>query len=202
MKIRLCALLLACAAPALAGEGTPAAGPPAVSSAAPSGAALDAGLFRAERDLLLIKERRAELSGERLSEAAAAVDAFTAAAERALGPRVLADDARRRAAAARKALAAFRAAIQAYYAATGGYPADLAALVPDYLPDWPELALPEHGANAGQRTADAGARRDAAAAVEDTGGWLYFSGAGAPDDGLLVIDCSHKDPDGLEFYKY
>jgi hypothetical protein len=100
--------------------------------------------------------------------------------------------------AAKAALMRLRAALLVCYTdREGAYPASLEELVPRYLPAIPALELPGHSASA-SATAAAG---DPAAAVTDTGGWLYFGASDASNAGLL-LNCSHKDTNGNELYKY
>lgn len=103
-----------------------------------------------------------------------------------------------------EALRALRLALRRYYADTGGrYPASPAALVPGYLPALPVPALPGHAATALVTVAEGREHdKEIAGAVTDSGGWLYFSGAGSANRGLLVIDCSHAGPEGLEYFRY
>ncbi|MDP2866407.1 MAG: hypothetical protein Q8O90_09205, partial [Elusimicrobiota bacterium] len=44
--------------------------------------------------------------------------------------------------------------------------------------------------------------KDFSRAVDDTGGWLYFSNPESDNYGLLLLDCSHTEAGGSEFFKY
>lgn len=137
---------------------------------------------------------------------------FTGALKKALGKGILEEagarekalENERRTAAAKTALAALRGALQLSYARNGGkYPAHPAELVPERLEQLPSLQLPDH-----ERTSETtviGPKKrysDPGKAVTDDGGWLYFSGPGPEYYGLLLINCSHKDPEGRKFYEY
>lgn len=181
---------------------------PAPEAPKPAAAPFAPELARAEKDLAILKERWPEAQPKDLDALKPELEKLSAAVEKALGPEILADAARReeaaRAAGAKKALAAIRTALQAGYAEKGEYPAGLPAPTTGYLAVMPELELPGHAATSAVRIADAGkyTSSDIEKAVEDTGGWLYFSGKGSANDGLLVIDCRHKDPAGQEFFRY
>ncbi len=105
-------------------------------------------------------------------------------------------------AAAKETLASARSAIMLYYGdLEGKYPASPAELIPAYLPAMPELELPGHAKTAAVELTDA-AGPDISKAVTDTGGWLYFTNTKSPNFGMLILNCSHKDDAGTEFYKY
>lgn len=117
-----------------------------------------------------------------------------------LSPETAADEG----AAVLKALRELRHALRRYYADTGGrYPSSPEVLVPGYLPALPALALPGHTRTARVTVVEGREYdKDISGAVTDSGGWLYFSGAGSANRGLLVIDCSHKGPAGQEYFSY
>ncbi len=95
-----------------------------------------------------------------------------------------------------------RSLLIAYYGDNQGvYPATPEALIPKHLAAIPELELPHH-ARTGviELNADAGAELEKA--VTDSGGWLYFTNPASVHFGMLVLNCSHKDRKGYEFYKH
>ncbi|HOW89600.1 MAG TPA: hypothetical protein PL037_04900, partial [Elusimicrobiales bacterium] len=120
-----------------------------------------------------------------------------------LGPDILREiEERDKAELAVSHLRRVRAALIAYYAAhEGEYPDDPSGLVPGYLDAMPALELPGHPATAGV-SAYKGPAREAGEAVSDSGGWLYFSDKASPYFGMIVLNCTHKDPNGREFYRY
>lgn len=148
------------------------------------------------------------LPPERLDALAAEAAALSARVREALGRDVLAaverEEAPRLSEAAKKTLARFRAELQVYYATNGGkYPASPAKLVPDQINSVPAIELPGHEASAAITLIDSKKfDRDASKAVTDSGGWLYFTATDSANYGLLLIDCSHREPGGEEFYKY
>lgn len=113
-------------------------------------------------------------------------------------------DMRDRAAAAKavRDLARLRRALQDFFAGTGGrWPSSLDELVPDYLTEIPVLDLPGHAPSSEVRTISGTLHdEDAAAAVSDTGGWLYFSDPDSDNWGLALIDCSHGHEGGGSWY--
>ncbi|OGR62400.1 MAG: hypothetical protein A2X31_01675 [Elusimicrobia bacterium GWB2_63_22] len=148
------------------------------------------------------------LPPERLDALAAEAAALSARVREALGRDVLAaverEEAPRLSEAAKKTLARFRAELQVYYATNGGkYPASPARLAPDQIHSVPALELPGHEASAVITLIDSRKfDNDASKAVTDSGGWLYFTAPESANYGLLLIDCSHREPGGEEFYKY
>lgn len=145
---------------------------------------------------------------EKLEDINAKAAALRAKVREALGRDILDEIERQeaplRAEAALQALAAARAALQAWYAAHGGsYPASPAELVPSRLQELPWLELPGHEPTNAVTVIDSKKYDgDAAAAVTDSGGWLYFAAPGSDNYGLLLLDCRHLHPGGVEFYKY
>ena len=169
-------------------------------------------ILRTMRNLSALLERGAEIPPSRMDVLAPELAAFNGKVKDALGKEILADiarkekelDDRERSAAAKKTLQAFRAGLQVYYGVKGGeYPKDPALLIPAMIREVPELHLPEH-----KRTSEVTVinskkyDKDFSRAVEDTGGWLYFSDPGSDNYGLLLLDCSHTEAGGSEFYKY
>jgi len=164
------------------------------------------------KNLSALLERGAEIPPSRMDALLPDLAAFNGKVKEALGKEILADIARKekeldekeRSAAAKKALQTFRAGLRAYYSAKGGeYPRDPALLIPAQLPEVPELHLPGH-----ERTAEVTIinskkyDKDFSRAVDDTGGWLYFSDPESDNYGLLLLDCDHAETGGSEFFKY
>ena len=212
-------VLLCLLAPALsaAAETVQGAGPGAGALPEKPAAARPAGKHDQEilgiiKDLSLLLEVQDRLSPEKLDALAGEMDKFNGDVKRTIGRELLEEAAlkekqaaeKETTAAAQKDLAALRSALQLSYVANDGkYPADLAALVPDRIQAVPELYLPGH-----KRTAEVKAVNskefdgDPGQAVTDDGGWLYFSDQGLANYGLVLINCSHKDESGMEFFKY
>jgi len=169
-------------------------------------------ILRTMKNLSALLERGAEIPSSRMEALAPELAVFNGKVKDALGKEILADIARKekaledkeRSAAAKKTLQAFRAGLQVYYGIKGGeYPKDPALLIPELIPEVPELHLPEH-----ERTAKVTVinskkyDKDFSRAVDDTGGWLYFSSPESDNYGLLLLDCSHTEAGGSEFFKY
>lgn len=169
-------------------------------------------ILRTIKNLSALLERGAEIPPSRLDALAPDLAAFDEKVKTALGGEILADIARRekelddreRSAAARKALQAFRAGLQVYYGVKGGeYPKEPTLLVPSIIGEVPGLRLPGHKPTAEVRVINSKKYdKDPSRAVDDTGGWLYFSDPGSDNYGLLLLDCSHTETGGSEFYKY
>jgi len=202
MKLLLFALLLATATAADAQEVQVATQPAAQQTRyAPE-------ILETIKNLSLLLERGAEVKPARLDALAAEMKKFNNRVKDALGEEILAAaaakekeiESRARAAAAKKALPDLRVRLQAYYAEKGGvYPADLTALAGDI----PGLYLPGHAQTVGVRIIDSKKYdRDFSKAVDDSGGWLYFSSPGSAYYGMLLLNCSHKDDGAAEFYTY
>ncbi len=206
MKNMLFAALLLQAAGGYAQDGVTA------STAPSAGNKYAADIMRTMKDLSALLEHGAELPAARLDALAPELKKFDDKIKDALGKEITGDMARRekeqderdRASAAKRALQDLRAALQVYYGDNGGkYPADLAALAPGRIPAIPELWLPEHKKTSDVRVIDSKKYdKNLAGAVNDDGGWLYFSDPASASYGLLVINCSHKDPGGQEFFRY
>lgn len=160
------------------------------------------------KNLSILLERGAEVKPAKLDTLAAEMKKFNGRVKDTLGEEILAVAAakekelenRARTAAAKRTLQDLRVKLQAYYAGKGGvYPADLTALAGGI----PELYLPGHQQTAAVKVMDSKQYdKDFSKAVEDSGGWLYFSAPGSANYGMLLLDCSHKDDGAVEFYKY
>jgi hypothetical protein len=213
----LLAVLLLAAVPAAAQQQLPPAAPAAdvkPAQAAPAAQPLKYSpeIVKAAKNLALLLDRGAEVPPEKLDALAPELTRFNGKLEAALGADLIADAARReaeredaaRAAAAEQALQDFRTALQVYYGVNNAkYPANPSQLGQDGRPAIPELHLPRHEASVKVTIIDSKKYdSDVSKAVADSGGWLYFSNPESMNYGLLIIDCSHKAPNGTEFFKY
>ena len=99
------------------------------------------------------------------------------------------------AAAPEAALAEIRRALQTYYGDHNAvFPKSLSELVPAYLSALPRLHLAGHKLTGDTALVDSKEYdSDPAAAVTDSGGWLYFSSTQSANWGMLTIDCSHAE---------
>ncbi|OGS06906.1 MAG: hypothetical protein A2270_00525 [Elusimicrobia bacterium RIFOXYA12_FULL_51_18] len=84
----------------------------------------------------------------------------------------------------------------------GKYPTRLKDLAPKYIPAIPAVSVAGHPKTAEvveieSRDYDA----DHSRAFNDTGKWLYFSHKKSRYYGRVFVDCSHKNSQGVEFYK-
>lgn len=201
-RAALAALLALCAGPARALDAAPSTAPVSgvEASTAPAKPKYlpPAEVRQAVYTLNLLAERGGEVPAEKLAAFLPELAKFNSRLEELLGRGLLEDAAARD---AQDALKNFRNAIQLYYAAFNKYPENPAALVPGYLQAVPELRLAGHAPSAAVKVTDASRDGEPAKAAGDSGGWLYFYGAGA-NSGLLLIDCTHKDPGGQEFAAY
>lgn len=214
MKLLLFSVLLLPGTPGLAQDQAKpvAASTEAVTAQKPAPVKYATEIQRTIKNLSALLERGAEIPPSRLDALAPDLAAFDGKVKEALGKEILADIARKekelddkeRSAAAKKALQAFRAGLQAYYGAKGGeYPKEPALLIPAQLGEIPGLHLPEHKPTAGITVINSKKYdKDLGRAVDDTGGWLYFSSPDSDNYGLLLLDCSHTETGGSEFFKY
>lgn len=204
MKTLITCLFLFCSA---ARAQQPAA--PAAPAAAPK---YNPEIMQTMKNLSILMEKGAEIPPERLAAFAPRLAAFNEVVKEALGEKILAEVARRekeiedkaRAEAAARTLQSFRAALQVAYTQAGGkYPKNPAELAPKVIPAVPELYLPGHERSDKVTVIDSKKYdKDMSKAVGDSGGWLFFSNPESANYGLLVIDCSHPDPDGVKFFEH
>lgn len=209
------AALPAGAAPAAA---APASTEAASAPAAPAAAILGhperyhEDLYQAVYHLTALRERWEALNPEGLEETLRDLARLDERLKTALGPEAVRelderDRPRREAAAAAMAnslVARLRQAVQRFHFDSDGtrFPKSLQELVPDYIDAVPELNLPWHGRTDAVTLVNTSKfDKDFSKAVTDTGGWLYFSDPKSDNRGMLIIDCSHKGPDGVELYK-
>jgi hypothetical protein len=207
--MRNLALTLLLSAVPAAAQGDAAAEPAAqISTAAAQQNKYSPEIQETARTLAILLEHGAGVKPEKMEALAAELKKFNNRVKDTLGPEILAAAAakeketedRALAAAAKKELQNLRQRLQARYAEQGGvYPAEPASLEGGL----PALHLPGHAPSAAARVIDSKKHdADAVKAVSDSGGWLYFSAPGSANYGMLLIDCSHKDAGGTEFYKY
>jgi hypothetical protein len=93
-------------------------------------------------------------------------------------------------------------ALSAYRKETGSFPGHLSDLTPKYLPALPTISIAGHlptteVLDEDSRDYDA----DLAKTMKDTGKWIYFSNKKSKYYGRVFVDCTHKDAQGVEFYK-
>lgn len=163
-----------------------------------------AGIILSAREhLSALLSRGALLNPKELDSVLAETAALDIRITTLLGPAILNElETRRKERGAETELRSLRALLIAYYGDNEGkYPASPKELIPKYLADIPELELPDHA-----RTAEVKLNSDPGAtpekAVTDSGGWLYFSNPASPNFGMLIMNCSHKNGNGHEYYKY
>jgi len=191
----------------------------------PAGAAADPGArpayapkyldetLRTISYLSAMLERQEKLDPKKLKKTAGEITGLNKRLKELLGPGIISEleaaEEKQRdkalAASAKLSLASVRSALQIYYGDhNGDFPKTLEALVPDRLKQLPELQVPGHE-KTGRVTVLDTKRYDSdlGAAITDSGGWLYFSSPDSLNFGMLVIDCSHKEPGrDFEWYKY
>ncbi|MBI4655289.1 MAG: hypothetical protein HY746_00930 [Elusimicrobia bacterium] len=104
----------------------------------------------------------------------------------------------------KQTLASIRSALMIYYGDfEGNYPKNFEELVPAYLKEIPEIEVPGHAKTNKITVIDqADFDTELESAIKDTGGWIYFSNTSSINWGTVLIDCSHKDTKGTEWYKY
>jgi hypothetical protein len=84
----------------------------------------------------------------------------------------------------------------------GKFPGHLKDLAPKYIPAIPAVSVANHPKTAeiveiDSRNYDA----DYTKAFNDTGKWLYFSNKKSKYYGRVFVDCTHKNAQGVEFYR-
>lgn len=169
-------------------------------------------ILQAIKNLTVLAERSSEIPQAKLDALAPEIAVFNHKVKAALGSEILADIARKekdqddriRSAKAKRTLQSFRAALQVYYGDKGGaYPKSPELMVPKEIQAVPEIRLPEHEPSSKIRIIDSKKYdKDYSKAVSDSGGWLYFSSRDSDNYGLLLLDCSHKEAGGAEFFRY
>ena len=104
--------------------------------------------------------------------------------------------------AAVASLLQLRKAVEDYKTKEGKYPKRLSNLLPDYIPEIPEISLADHPATR-EVIEIASSDYDEALfqAIMDSGKWLYFTDKKSKYYGLVLLDCSHKNARGVEMYQ-
>lgn len=93
-------------------------------------------------------------------------------------------------------------ALSAYRKETGDFPKHLQDLSPKYIQALPAISVAGHPIT--KETLEVKSEdydKDLSKAINDTGKWLYFSGKDSRYYGKVFVDCSHKDAQGVEFYR-
>lgn len=109
--------------------------------------------------------------------------------------------------AAKGNLGAVRSALSIFYGdLEGRYPSDLSELTLNgkYLSAIPSIEVGGH-----KRTSSYRVIRSAAGNIDglipqlkDTGGWAFVSSPGSSQNGTVVIDCTHTDSRGMQWFRY
>ncbi|MFA6433958.1 MAG: hypothetical protein WCW52_04620 [Elusimicrobiales bacterium] len=93
-------------------------------------------------------------------------------------------------------------ALNAYKKEEESFPKRLKDLAPRYIPAIPYISIADHARTAEVVEIDSQAYdADYTKAFRDTGKWLYFSGKKSAYYGRIFVDCTHKNAQGVEFYK-
>lgn len=215
MKNLLFSLFIA-AAPAAYAQGTLKSSPAAPEEAArkppPQQNKYYPEILQTMKNLSVLLERWTEVPEEKMDALAPDLAAFDAKVRNTLGKQLLSDIARKekeledraRAESAKRTLQALRSALQVYYGSNGGvYPKNPSLLIPSVMQEVPELYLPGHERTVKITVVDS-KKYDSnlSRAISDSGGWLYFSNPDSNLYGLLVLDCSHTEAGGQEFFQY
>lgn len=93
-------------------------------------------------------------------------------------------------------------ALSAYRKEKGRFPGKLKDLTPTYIPAIPTIAIAGHPGT--DKTVDidsADHDADISKALKDTGAWLYFSNRKSKYYGRVFVDCTHRNAQGVEFYR-
>ncbi|MBI5624728.1 MAG: hypothetical protein HY924_13195 [Elusimicrobia bacterium] len=113
--------------------------------------------------------------------------------------------AQEREGSAKGSLGAIRSALSIYYGDREGiYPSDPnQELTPKYLSSIPEIELAHHQASRKFRLVkEMKAGAELSSVIQDGGSWLYIADPKSKLFGMVVIDCSHRDSRGKEWYQY
>lgn len=96
-----------------------------------------------------------------------------------------------------------RSSLSIYYGDTEGkYPSAPKDLVPKYFSSFPPVELPDHGSTGEVRIISKFEGKDLEPYIKDTGQWLYIADPKSMRWGEFIVDCSHKDRKGQEWFKY
>lgn len=84
----------------------------------------------------------------------------------------------------------------------GDFPKTLEAMVPKYLKQIPTPAVPNHKTPPAPRQLPKVGEVDVLdGEIHDTGAWIYVSDPASPLYGSLLIDCTHQNSSGQEWFK-
>jgi len=84
----------------------------------------------------------------------------------------------------------------------GRFPGHLKDLAPKYIPAIPAVSVADHPKTAEIVEIDSrNYDKDYSKAFNDTGKWLYFSNKKSKYYGRVFVDCTHKNSQGVEFYR-
>ncbi|HOW89599.1 MAG TPA: hypothetical protein PL037_04895 [Elusimicrobiales bacterium] len=93
-------------------------------------------------------------------------------------------------------------ALSSFRKETGRFPEKLSDLVPKYIPAIPTIAIAGHTGTNGVTDIDsADYDADVSKALKDSGAWIYFSNKRSSHYGKVLVDCTHKNAQGTEFYR-
>jgi len=93
-------------------------------------------------------------------------------------------------------------ALSAYRKEEGRFPKALKDLTPKYIPAIPAIAVAGHEKT--DRTTEIDSSdydANLSKVMKDTGAWLYFSNKKSRYYGRVFVDCTHKNAQGVEFYR-
>jgi hypothetical protein len=160
-------------------------------------------ILSAQKHLSILLSKGSLVDQKELDSVAKEISELDGRVTALLGPAIISEvEEKEKVLLARAQLQRMRAFLLAYYSdGDGKYPETPAELVPGYIPAVPELELPWHG-KTGELSLIDEAGAGPAEVVTDTGGWLYFADPKSSNFGMLTLNCSHKDSDGVEMYKY
>ena len=104
-------------------------------------------------------------------------------------------------------LGAVRSALSIYYGdLEGRYPSELSELTVNgkYLSAIPSIEVGGHKRTSAYRVIRSGAANldGLIPQIKDTGGWAFVSSPGSPQNGTVVIDCTHTDSRGMQWFRY
>lgn len=92
--------------------------------------------------------------------------------------------------------------LSSYRKEEGKFPKRLKDLVSKYIPALPSISIADHPRTAEVVEIDSlEYDYDYTKAFNDTGKWLYFSDKKSRYYGRIFVDCTHKDAQGVEFYR-
>lgn len=157
---------------------------------------LEREIVRMENFLDVLKKTRYELSPASCAVLSEYLNHFNRKGRGVVGRKLL---DRVKTEKAMQNLRKLRYALRAYFADNLKYPHSLSDLTPKYIDKIP--ALNPSWTNEARITVISDETTEVEEAVENSGGWIYFSNPGSPCYGLLIIDSFLKDEKGEELYK-